>query len=51
MLEKVKIVEMARVGTDVLITFSDGRVTTLDADVLYEDSKAPAPDLDVPVQR
>ncbi len=31
-IEKVKIVEVARVGGVVLVTFSDGRVTTLGRD-------------------
>jgi hypothetical protein len=36
--EKVKIIEVSRVGTAVLVTFSDGRVTTMESDDIYEDS-------------
>ncbi len=50
MAEKIRIIEMSRVGGDVLITFSDGRVTTLDIDALYGNSKEPPPELDMPVE-
>jgi hypothetical protein len=39
--EKVKIVEVRRVGTTILVTFSDGRVTTLETDEMYGNSHQP----------
>ena len=40
-IEKVKIIEVSQVGTAVLVTFSDGRVTTMESDDIYEDSLEP----------
>ena len=38
-IEKVKIIEVSQAhGTAVLVTFSDGRVTTMESDDIYEDS-------------
>ena len=41
MSEKVKIVEVARIGGNVVVTFSDGRVTTLDPDDIHLTSVEP----------
>jgi hypothetical protein len=45
--EKVKIVAVEQVDETVLVTFSDGRVTTLDGDDMHLQSEAPAEALDV----
>jgi hypothetical protein len=38
MVEVVKIIEIALIGGDVLVTFSDGRITLLDADAIHAQS-------------
>jgi hypothetical protein len=45
--EKVKIVAVEQVDETVLVTFSDGRVTTLDGDDMHLQSEAPAEALDI----
>ena len=39
--EKVKIVEVERINGNVVVTFSDGRVTTLDPDDIHSTSVEP----------
>jgi len=39
--EKVKIVAVEQVDETVLVTFSDGRVTTLDSDDIHGQSEEP----------
>ncbi len=39
--EKVKIVEIERINGNVVVTFSDGRVTTLDPGDIYSTSVEP----------
>jgi hypothetical protein len=43
MAETVKIIELARIGNMILVTFSDGRITTLSVDQLYASSVDPPP--------
>ncbi len=40
-IEKVKIVEVERIGGNVVVTFSDGRVTTLEPDDIHLASVEP----------
>jgi hypothetical protein len=42
--EKVKIIEVERIDGNVVVTFSDGRVTTLDPDDIHLNSVEPPPD-------
>ena len=41
MAAKVKIVEVERIDGNVVVTFSDGRITTLDPDDIHSISVAP----------
>jgi hypothetical protein len=46
MAETAKIVEVARLGNTILVTFSDGRMTTLSAADLHAASVEPPPEPD-----
>jgi hypothetical protein len=46
MAETAKIVEVARMRNTILVTFSDGRMTTLSAADLYASSVEPPPEPD-----
>ena len=48
--KKMAIIEVEILDGDVLVTFSDGRITRLDGDVLHDYSieAPPEPDRDVP---
>jgi hypothetical protein len=46
MAETAKIVEVARLGNNILVTFSDGRMTTLSAEELHASSVEPPPEPD-----
>jgi hypothetical protein len=50
MAEKVKIIEVVLHDGDVLVTFSDGRITRLDRDEIHAQSieSPPEPDRDIP---
>jgi hypothetical protein len=50
MAEKVKVVEVELLEDDVLVTFSDGRITRLDRDDLHAQSieAPPEADRDIP---
>jgi hypothetical protein len=50
MTEKVKIIEVALLEGDVLVTFADGRITRLDRADLHAQSieAPPEPDRDIP---
>jgi hypothetical protein len=41
MVEKVKIVEVERIDGNVVVTFSDGRIATLDPDDIHSTSVEP----------
>jgi hypothetical protein len=41
-IEKVKIIEVERINGNVVVTFSDGRVTTLEPDDIHLTSVEPA---------
>jgi len=43
---KMRVIEVAILGCDVLVTFADGRVAMLDADDIYQESTEPPPDPD-----
>ena len=45
-LEKPRIIEVATIAGDVLVTFSDGRIAMLDAYNIYLESQEPPPDPD-----
>jgi hypothetical protein len=45
-LEKAKVIEVAIIKDDVLVTFSDGRIALLDTQNIYMDSTEPPPDPD-----
>jgi hypothetical protein len=46
MAETAKIVEVARLRNSILVTFSDGRMTTLSAEELHAASVEPPPEPD-----
>ena len=50
MVERAKIIELALIAGNVLVTFSDGRITRLDRDDLHAQSieAPPEPDRDIP---
>ena len=50
MAEKAKIIEVTLLEGDVLVTFSDGRITRLDRDDIHAQSieAPPEPDRDIP---
>jgi hypothetical protein len=50
MAEKLKIIEVAILEGDVLVTFSDGRITRLDCDEIHGQSieAPPEPDRNIP---
>jgi hypothetical protein len=50
MAEKAKVIEVEILESDVLVTFSDGRITRLDRDWLHVHSieAPPEPDRDIP---
>jgi hypothetical protein len=45
-LEKAKVIEVATIAGNVLVTFSDGRIAMLDAYEIYLESTEPPPDPD-----
>jgi hypothetical protein len=44
--QTAKIVEVARMGNNILVTFSDGRMTTLSAEQVHATSVEPPPEPD-----
>ena len=46
MAEKARIIEVSQLDQTVLVTFSDGRITTLDSDYVYAQSVEAPPDPD-----